>query len=165
MHLLQPFADQPERITKALFERRMQFLIDRQADAFQLLGVVALNGGQPCFNRLAQLLETLLVALRQTVQRARLFLAVTTRRNGGFLSCACHLLPQLTLYTRQRLRQGTEIRVKRRTHILALPATLPQQELQQEQQRTQQQQAVKPDFTHEMLRRSFTSARNPPGFP
>ena len=65
MHLLEPFADQLERLAEALLQRGVQFFIDRAAHFFKLGGVVQLNRGQALVERHAQLLGILLRALHQ----------------------------------------------------------------------------------------------------
>ena len=51
MDLLEAVADQLERLTEALLQRGVEFLVHRAAHFFELGGVVGLDGGQPLVER------------------------------------------------------------------------------------------------------------------
>ena len=68
MDLLQPLIDQLERFAQPFFQRGVQLLIHRLPHRLQLLAVVGLQRLDLRLQRLAQALQTQLVALGQILQ-------------------------------------------------------------------------------------------------
>ena len=174
VHQFQPLADQLERIAEALLQRRVQLLVHRLAHLFQLAGVVGLYRAEARFDRYAQLLEALFVALRQArqllgkrfkllplqgtelsdlrrqglgqpIQRLRLLLAVAASSVCRFLAPACQFLPQLALQALESAFQSAKTRFQR---IVLAPGSLQQEKLQRQNNQPDRGQPVQQKLTH-----------------
>ena len=162
VHLFQPFAHELERVAEALLKCRVQLLVNRLAHLFELAGVVGLDCPEACFDRDAQLLEALFIALCQprqllgeslqllalqgaeltdlprqrlgeTIKRLCLFLPVAARRARRFLAHACEFLAQLALQTFQPAFDCAESGLNR--FVLA-PRALQQKKLHRQNNET-----------------------------